>query len=297
MVAARVNEKSAEVGAARFRGWVRVRGALWARVLVTDAVVVGRDNGLWRPVLTWALAALFVAGYFRQLAAGPFTGQRFYDLGAFATGPGLVENWRALTAPYMHADITHLVLNLLGLSWIGRLVEARLTRLQFVLTWFIASSGSFLLLGLIESDVLLTVGASGGVLGLLGAGIAIIASQRRTATSKVLDRALRWLLVIVAVQLALDQVVESVSWIGHLTGLGIGVVAGAFWARMPRPTDERDHATADNQRVNQRVDQPGGSSNDARTEIGQSRANSPSPCRTRFGSSSRAMDVAAMLHS
>lgn len=96
------------------------------------------------------------------------------------------------------------------------------------------------------------------MLGLLGAGIAIIATQRRTTTSKVLDQALRWLLVIVAVQLALDQVVESVSWIGHLTGLGIGVVAGAFWARMPRPTDERDHAAADNQRVNQRVDQPTG---------------------------------------
>ena len=199
-----------------------------------QAATLGRDTGRWRPVLTWVLGAGLVLSLIRQLQDGGFTTAALYDQGAFVTGP--LREWsRSLPAPYLHANVAHLLYNLLGLLAIGRLVESRITRWQYVLVWLLTSSGSFVLLGVTTSHTGLAVGASGGVLGLLGAGLAVIGVQLKRHRTESLRSAFRFLLVLVAFQLVADHLVPNVAWIGHLSGLAIGSALGVAYAvQQPR---------------------------------------------------------------
>ena len=214
-----------------------------------QAATIGRDTGRWRPVLTWILGAVLILSYLRQTNEG-FTDQALYDQGAFVTGR--YREWsRALSAPYVHANAAHLLYNFVGLLGIGRVVESRITRWQYVAAWLLTSSGSFVFFGLIASKDQLAVGASGGVLGLLGVGLAVIGVQLKRHRTETLKLGFRFLLVLVAFQLVADHLVPNVAWIGHLTGLAIGCVLGlAFAARQPRtgaigPFDTSDAAIVD----------------------------------------------------
>jgi membrane associated rhomboid family serine protease len=191
----------------------------------TYRTILSRDTGTWRPILTWVVGAALVVAYLRELAAGPFTTAQLYRDGAFVTGTGL-EWWRALTAPYLHASAAHLLFNLVGLLGVGRLCEARLARWQYVVTWFATSSGAFVLVGLLQHDPGIDVGASGGVLGLLGAGFAVLAVQRLRHPSPALTASLRLIGAIVALQLVIDHLVPDVAWLGHLAGLLVGMLLG-----------------------------------------------------------------------
>lgn len=87
--------------------------------------------------------------------------------------------WRLLTAPLLHAGFLHLWFNFAALSAFGQFVEAH-TRRVHVLVIFVgaAIAGSVASLLLLPSTT--SVGASGGVLGLLGFLIAL--SHRGTGT-------------------------------------------------------------------------------------------------------------------
>jgi membrane associated rhomboid family serine protease len=113
---------------------------------------------------TPAVTALCVVAYALQLWLGPAVAH----VGLMS--PWLVthgEPWRLLTANLLHADLAHLILNMLGLMVLGALVERPLgaTRTVFVLGLSgLASSASAWVFGY---DGLL--GASGMVAGLAGA--------------------------------------------------------------------------------------------------------------------------------
>jgi membrane associated rhomboid family serine protease len=80
--------------------------------------------------------------------------------------------WRLLTAAFLHYGPFHLLLNMLGLFWFGTLLEQRIGSGRFLLIYLVSglagSAGALVL-----SPNSPTVGASGAIFGILGAGFVL----------------------------------------------------------------------------------------------------------------------------
>lgn len=87
--------------------------------------------------------------------------------------------WQLLTCMFLHAGISHLVSNLIGLVFSGTSVEQFYTRKQFLVIYFGSGLiGSFFTLVLNPLDTA-SLGASGAIFGLLGASLYIVIKTDR----------------------------------------------------------------------------------------------------------------------
>lgn len=196
------------------------------------------DDPTWVPWATIVLCIVLAGVFVAQLVHGPFDDQHLLDMGAIETGNGVhVEWWRAFTAAYLHGGVAHLLFNTIALLALARRSEGRIGRAGFVLAWLVTSTGSLVAVGLFQGgEPAVTVGASGGAMGMLGVGIATLLLDRRTGTAPAQSsRDLRFLAGIAVFQVAMDTVVPNVSQIGHLAGLVLGLVVGAAWHLATRP--------------------------------------------------------------
>jgi membrane associated rhomboid family serine protease len=86
------------------------------------------------------------------------------------------DYWRLITAAFLHYGPLHLLLNMLGLYWFGSLLERRIGSGRFLLLYLVSglagSAGA-----LVISPTNPTVGASGAIFGILGAGL-VLEQQR-----------------------------------------------------------------------------------------------------------------------
>lgn len=150
------------------------------------------------------------------------------QLGALVKYETVIDGeWsRILTATFLHYDISHLLFNMLGLAILGPFVEKQLGRLRFGLMYFVAGVGS---MGLVLQRLDprgLALGASGAVMGVLGAEAVILLLQWRRQPSRFVRRRLRLIGIVVASQTVFDLITPEVSFIGHISGLILGFIAG-----------------------------------------------------------------------
>jgi membrane associated rhomboid family serine protease len=127
-------------------------------------------------IVTNALIVANVAVYLVQASGGGTltnpAGEVFQKgfLRAYEVGAG--EWWRLVTCAFLHGSPIHLLFNMLMLWWFGRPLEALLGRGRFLAVYFLsilAGSAGALLLSPTNS----TIGASGAVFGILGAGLVL----------------------------------------------------------------------------------------------------------------------------
>jgi membrane associated rhomboid family serine protease len=82
------------------------------------------------------------------------------------------EWWRLVTSEFLHGSPIHLFFNMLLLWWFGRALEALLGRGRFLAIYFLSilagSAGA-----VVVSPETASVGASGAVFGILGAGLVL----------------------------------------------------------------------------------------------------------------------------
>jgi membrane associated rhomboid family serine protease len=82
------------------------------------------------------------------------------------------EYWRLITAAFLHYGPFHLLLNMVALWWFGSLLEHRIGSGKFLLLYLVSglagSAGA-----LVHSPLSPTVGASGAIFGVLGAGLVL----------------------------------------------------------------------------------------------------------------------------
>lgn len=133
--------------------------------------------------------------------------------------------WRYLSYGFLHGGIVHLGFNLWVLFDIGRLYEAR-RGAGNLLTAFVFGTvlGAYLTSLAQANEVLILVGASGGILGIAGA---LLADTWRgtTLADKAMTRSLsQWMVIIVLFSFA----IPGVSLWGHVGG----VVGGLLWGFM-----------------------------------------------------------------
>jgi len=82
------------------------------------------------------------------------------------------QYWRLITAAFLHYGPFHLLLNMVALWWFGSLLEQRIGSGKFLLLYLVSglagSAGA-----LVHTPLSPTVGASGAIFGVLGAGFVL----------------------------------------------------------------------------------------------------------------------------
>lgn len=164
------------------------------------------------------------------------TTEQFGDRWAFIA-PYILsgEWWRMFSYLFVHANWLHLAMNSLGLWALGPFVERAFGRLRFSLIYLCSGlTGSVVYLSLAwyqiaqpqSGEPLALVGASGCIMGLLGATGAVMLrawlKQRAPMAKQILLR----LLVVVALQVTFDYNTPQVAGLAHALGLLGGFVSG-----------------------------------------------------------------------
>ena len=125
--------------------------------------------------------------------------------------------WRLLTACFLHVGIWHIAVNMYALWWLGSVVEGAIGSLRFALLYIgsgLAGSAG----ALIWNPHAPTVGASGAIFGMLGAGLLL--------EWRVTGKLVGGFAVMILINLAFTFGFSSfISVGGHVGGL-IGGLAG-----------------------------------------------------------------------
>jgi len=200
------------------------------------------------PYLTVGTIAVLVCIYAVQLALGwpmswllPSTENLVDELFVLRLGeslgwlsaPAVLDNgeyWRLVSSTLLHGSNLHVAGNCAVLYMFGRNVENGIGRAAYLVTFVGAGA-----LGAAMSTVLLgheSLGASGAVLGMLGASLAFGRRYRQRLPHPLRDYfgIDMWMVVLLVTLLSL---LPMVDWAGHLGGFLWGLVVGASWpARM-----------------------------------------------------------------
>ena len=177
-----------------------------------------------------AMIAMFLV----ELARGAVANDAgLLRLGALPdSGPIHHEYWRLLTFGFLHWDLRHLLLNTLLLFLLGPIVERRAGTIGLLIIFLSASVASGL--GILVKHQIwpaegVSLGASGGMFGLLGAGLVFV--FRRPSPSR-----LRTVLMAALVLGLIYSFLPGVSMIGHIVGLIIGTTMGfVIPLKVPKP--------------------------------------------------------------
>jgi len=145
------------------------------------------------------------------------------------------EWWRLLSTAFLHASILHIGMNMFGLAVLGPTVERRLGWLRFVILYLIAGivgNAVFCVLATMQNVNPTVVGASGCIMGLVGAlGAEALLDWR---AGRAPPRRLGLILVQVMLQVAFDMSHPDVAGSAHLGGLFSGFLVALFMMRTPR---------------------------------------------------------------
>lgn len=145
------------------------------------------------------------------------------------------EFWRLLTALFLHYGLLHLLFNLFALYVLGPSLERTIGSVRFAVAYLISGIGStagviaLTLLKILPQAEL--VGASGSIMGIVGAWAGFLVRHRHVWQAK--QRLLNILLIVV-IQIAFDISTPQVSTSAHLCGLVTGFLVGLYLA--PRKT-------------------------------------------------------------
>jgi rhomboid protease GluP len=136
------------------------------------------------------------------------------------------QPWRVLTSNYVHIGLWHIVLNMWGLWNLGRLAERIFGGLTYLLTYTACGiAGS--LTSLFFHPHTPGAGASGAIFGLAGALISALYLGHLPFPRAPMQRMLRSLLIVVAVNLYLGAQVGVIDNSAHIGGLMMGLALGA----------------------------------------------------------------------
>ena len=178
-------------------------------------------TGVFQNSGTFLLILAIAAGFGIEIATNSVgNDDALLKLGALPDNGQLRgEVWRFATYSFLHFNWLHLLLNVGLLLWIGRIVEQQVSIRRAALIYFasvVCSAAVILLVHNWHPKEGATVGASGGVFGLLGA--ALIISYRQNGH----DRLRRSVWIVLAAGFGVS-LLPDISMAGHIGGIIGGV--------------------------------------------------------------------------
>jgi membrane associated rhomboid family serine protease len=181
--------------------------------------------------ITKALVAINVAVYVAELATGGGvngTGSTIYLKGVLF-GPLLEQGewWRLVTAAFLHYGPIHLLLNMVALYWFGSLLEERIGSGRYLLLYLVSgisgSAGALLWSGGFLTP---TVGASGAIFGILGAGLVLERQRDYVFGGSALG--------VIVINFVFTFSISGISKGGHIGGLVGGIICALGLTRFGR---------------------------------------------------------------
>lgn len=175
------------------------------------------------PYLTMALIAANVA----LSAPGLSSGHADPDLALYGPAVEDGEWWRIITSGFVHHGVFHLLMNMLWLWQLGSALEPSIGRIRFGVLYLFGLLGGSAGVLLIEPNAF-TAGASGAVIGLMGAALTGL-------RDRISDAARSTLLGLLVINLLITFALPGISIGGHIGGL-VGGVVGSYLVRGIRRT-------------------------------------------------------------
>jgi membrane associated rhomboid family serine protease len=199
------------------------------------------------PPVTKALLIINVAVHgFRLLLSDPSDESIIRDLAftpaRYTTGP---LGWQALADPvtyqFLHANLTHLLVNMLALLAFGSGVERRIgawRMLALVILSGVIAAGAHL--AVYPSSALPVIGASGAISGLFGGVLRMQARSSAGRGGSLWPLIVLWIVVtVIAGQAGIPgEPGAPIAWVAHLGGFAAGLVIFDLLDRT------RDHRSA-----------------------------------------------------
>jgi membrane associated rhomboid family serine protease len=187
---------------------------------------------------TYALIAICVVAFIAEIATGGTISSgggtvtndgglfAYFNNGGDPIGVAGGQPYRIVTSAFLHAGIFHIGFNMFALYILGNLIEPAIGTVRFVGIFAVAVlSGSFLVLVIDPNQ--LTVGASGGIFGLMGAAFLI-------ARNRGLDQLASQIGFFVIINLVFTFGSSSISVGAHIGGLVGGALAAFFINQVER---------------------------------------------------------------
>ncbi len=166
---------------------------------------------------TMVLIAINVIIYLVEIATGP--GGINHPSNSILDHYGLVgyfvsegEVYRLLTGAFLHAEIFHIGFNMVVLFFLGRLVEPAVGTSRFLFLYFASLFAGALGALILSGPYVLTIGASGAIFGIAGAGL-VIALENRA------EHIVRSIGILLIFNFFFNLSDPSVSLGGHIGGL------------------------------------------------------------------------------
>lgn len=186
-----------------------------------------------RSLITWGLIALNIT-IFALVTLVPGIEQdvvlNFANQPAAVLGEG--QYWRLFTSMFLHADLVHVMMNMLALYSLGSIMEIAFGHARYGLIYLLGGLAGSILSASLNEPQIFAVGASGAVFALFGAEAAHLYTNWRVMGASAPAR-LRQVIMLAALNF-------TVGFIGNATGGGIynidnwahigGFVGGALLA-------------------------------------------------------------------
>jgi rhomboid protease GluP len=138
------------------------------------------------------------------------------------------EVWRLFTGMFVHANIAHIVGNMLFLFIYGLRAEDMFDVKEYLLIYFMSGLAGSLLTLFLWPDIL-SVGASGAIFGMIGATMVYL----RRAIGQSIITALMFVFFLFVFNFG-----PNVNYLAHLGGLAVGLLIGYVLATTRKPRQQ-----------------------------------------------------------
>lgn len=134
-----------------------------------------------------------------------------------------LELWRLFTSMFLHADVLHLISNIIGLLLFGTFIENFGSKKAYLIIYFISGiMGNIMSLFLLPPYVI-SLGASGAIYGLIGATVLLIILERNTAQLL--------LIFLYLIYFIVTSFSPQINYASHIFGLITGFILGYVFFR------------------------------------------------------------------
>jgi len=183
-------------------------------------------------LVTKVLVGINVAVFIAVLAVGNRLLDPLLLFGQAVTQPygpleGVAEGqwWRLLTSMFLHQEIWHIAMNMLGLWFLGPPLEAALGRIRFLALYLLSGVAGGAVTYLLAAPQQASLGASGAIFGLFGATAVLMRRLRYD---------MRPILILLAINLIFTFTWKNIAWEAHVGGLVAGLVLAYAMVHAPR---------------------------------------------------------------
>jgi len=195
---------------------------------VIGQAVVNSEYGYVKKA-TWFLIVALIVIYCLQMYSGAESSiATLLDFGAFMPTLFLSgDYYRAVTAIFLHGSLLHLSFNILALKIFGPFVENRFGSLPYI-GFFVITGVIGNLCGLYPERFMIAVGASGGVMGILGATMVLLLFDEKSLLVPQRSYKIKNLVFLLVANLVIGQMEAQVFNGAHIGGFFAGAALGLF---------------------------------------------------------------------